>query len=445
MGIVHRIARGGPVQPGVQPQAPYTPAQPVEPGDTVWLRQAFFGGSSAAGKTVTVDQAMRHDAVFACVRVLAESVGALPLEVYQRKAGGGLVKAWFDPTYRLLHDQPNPEMTAMDCWSLAVTHLNTWGNSYLGKEFDASGRVAALWPIFPEFMRVGRHQGEKFYQLYNPETRQFADFTSREIIHIKALSLDGLLGLSPIGYARECIGGAIAQDEYQHAFYANAALPRGVLTTDGELSETSARRLRRQWEEMYRGSGSAHKIAVLDNGAKFQAVSIPLEDAQFIDGQRVSVQKVCRIFRVPPSLVGAAGGEGSLRYSTAELEGIHFERYSVRPWLVRIERCLAADPDLFPGGRSMYPEFDVGSLLRSDQLNRFQSYALALDPDKGWMNRQEVRDMENLPPETQTGPTSTVDPVVSARDTVARILADLEKASPAVNGKGKPVISFDLL
>lgn len=365
-----------------------------------------FGGFGSGALPVSVERSLTLDAVIACLRVLAESIGCLPLKTYTRAASGrGRIEALTDPVYSLLHDEPNPEMTAVETWSQVVVGCNTWGNAYLGKNrvpdrtSPTGWRVEALWPLAPETVRVFRERGVKTYEVTDPNgpTRRFTD---DEIIHVRGISLDGLVGLSPIALARTAIGRGLASDDFAAAFYRNSAIPRGVLELDGEIDVADAERLREQWQELY-GGAAAHRVAILEAGVHFKPITLPMEDAQFVETERLTVQKIARIFRVPASMIGGSTGD-SLTYSTVEGDALHFERYSLRPWIVRIEQALARDRDLFPReGRATYPEFVTDAILRADTKTRYEAHAIALDPVTGWMRRDEVRSLENLPPEAE--------------------------------------------
>lgn len=367
-----------------------------EPGDTLWLRDAVVSAGSHAGETVNVDRALSLDTVLACVRLLADSVGALPLRVYRRQGAEAMTEEWSSPVSRLLRDEPNPEMTAIDLWSMVVAWLTTQGNAYLGKT-KSDGQVVALWPIHPDRVRVGRVAGRKVYWVRSDDGATERRHDAGDIIHIRGLSLDGLMGVSVLTYARHSIGAGLAMDAYQGAFYRNDATPRGTLNVAGRLTDERKSALARGWRALFGGSRESHKVAVLEDGVTFTPISVSLDDAQFVESQRMTGQKVCRIFRVPPEMVGLDSGN-SLTYSTVEGQGIQFERYSIRPWLVRIEQAINRDQDLFPGPtRGVFCEFDTQALLRADLKTRYEAYALATDPVKGWIKPNEARRWERLP------------------------------------------------
>ena len=392
--------------------------------DTLWIRDAFMAAKAGTGEYVTVERSLRLDSVFAAVRLRSDAVGALPLKTYQRQRGGGRIEAWFEPVYRLLHDEPNPEMTAMALWSLGETHLSTWGNAYWGKE-RTGGRISALWPLYPERMRVSRERGRKVFR-YRDELGREDELDPRDVIHVWGLSLDGLVGLSPIAFAREVIGAALAGVEFSARFFRNSAVPRGVIQIAKELKQPAADRLRKAWNAAHQGPENMHKVAVLEDGAEFKPITMPLEDAQFVEQAKLSVQQVARIFAVSPELIGGESG-GSLTYSTVEGQAIHFLTYGLRPDLVRMEQALARDRDLFPGeGRGLYPEFLVDAMLRTDARTRSEIHARALDPVTGWMNRAEVRALENLPPEQAATPEALA---ASAREATARVIAELAQTN----------------
>lgn len=369
--------------------------------DSPWLQMAFQQATSQTGVRVTVEGSFRLAAVWACVRVLSDTVGSLPCCVYRRTEGGADGElAPSSASWRILHDRPNPEMTAMDCWSLVVTHLNTWGNAYLGKDF-LGDEVVALWPIAPPRVQVARRRGVKVYLVKSEDGTREREYGPDEIIHVKGMSLDGLTGLSPIEHARETIGAGLAMQEHANRTFANGAMPGGVMSVRGSLTEEAGNRLRRAWNALFRGVRNAGKVAVLEDGATFTPVQFNSRDAQFVESMKMTVQDIARVFRVPVSLIEGDKG-GSLTYSTVEADAIHFVTHSIRPWLVRIEQALAADPDLFPISRAgmpaaEYPEFDVDVLLRADVKTRAEVHALELDPVKGWKRPREVRRSEGLP------------------------------------------------
>lgn len=386
MSLVARIA-GGPA--GKPPQ------------DGHWTRQAFGAAESATGRWVDVEGSLGLTPVYSAIRLLADSVGSLPCYVYAGR-GGSRERARLEQTDNLLGVEPNPEMSASDLWRLVTAHLNGWGDAFLGKEAGRYGTVRALWPIRPDRVDVSRQKGRKTFYVRDENgmpQNNGRPYTSDDVIHIQGLSLDGLRGFSPIAMAREAIGHGLALEEYANRYFSNGAVPRVVLKHPGQLSDEAQGRLKSTWRKRYGGLRNAHETAVLEEGMDVHTLTMAFEDAQFVEQQNFSVSQVARIFRIPPSMIGGAAGDNSLTYRTVEGDALAFVKWSLRPWLVTIEQALGRDRDLF-ATRSRYPEFLVDALLRADLKTRADAYTLALNPLTGWMTRGEVRDRENLEPET---------------------------------------------
>ena len=394
------------------------------PEDTLAFREAFVGARASTGERVSIDRAMHLGPVFAAVQLRSRSVGKLPLKTYRRIPTGGRAEAWQEPVYALLHDEPNPEMSGVNLWSLVETHLSTWGNAYVGKEMTG-GRVTALWPMYPERMeQVYREGGVKRFR-YRRESGDLAEYTGADLLHFMGISLDGLTGMSPIGYAREAIAAGLAAEVFAGSFFENSAVPRGVIKVPGELDNEATERLAASWNAAHRGRKNMHKVAVLEGGAEFLPISMPLEDAQFVEQAKLSVQQVARILGVPPELIGGDSG-GSLTYSTVEGQSLHFLTHGLSWDLALIEQTLARDRALFPAGpRAIYPEFLADAMLRTDMKTQAEVDAQALDPVKGWMSRAEVRARRNLPPENDRTPEALA---AGARADMARVLAEISAA-----------------
>lgn len=207
---------------------------------------SFFLGQSASGKRVNERSAMQTSAVYACVRVISESVASLPLHVYKYNKNGGKEKAIDHPLYHLLHDEPNPEMTAYSFFEVALTHLLLWGNSYSQIIRNGKGEVLGLYPLMPDRMNVDRDDKGNIYYEYSvssddPPTNKTGTVRLKpeDILHVPGLSFDGLVGYSPIAMAKNAIGLGIAAEEYGSKFYANGAAPSGVLEHPGTLKDPS--------------------------------------------------------------------------------------------------------------------------------------------------------------------------------------------------------------
>ena len=273
----------------------------ASPKNSSWFSPpSFFFGTSSSGKAVNEKTALQTTAVYACVRILAETIASLPFHTY-RYTLNGKEKAIEHPIYYLLHSEPNPEMTSFVFRETLMSHLLLWGNAYAQIIRDGRGRVLGLYPLLPNKVIVNRNQhGELVYQ-YEKEGQTYF-LRSYEVLHIPGLGFDGIIGYSPIDMAKNAVGMAIATEEYGAKFFANGANPGGVLEHPGVVKDPA--RIRESWNAVYQGSSNAHRVAVLEEGMKFQSIGIPLEQAQFLETRKFQINEIARIFRIPPHMIG---------------------------------------------------------------------------------------------------------------------------------------------
>lgn len=360
----------------------------AEPPD--WLWEAITGAPRGEAGAVTLQKALAVDAVYASIALIAGQVGTIPLSVY-RGRGGSRERLENDYRQALLHDEPN-EDHAPDVWRELVTaHMLGWGDAFLEKvRGQRTGRVAELWPISPKGVVVERDETsgrrEKRFTIPGNE-RTFGQDT---ILHIPGFGLDGLRGLSVVGLARNSLRSALERDRYEREFYANDATPGGILKVQGELSPEAAGRLREQWEAAHRGR---RRVAVLEQSADWQAIGLPMKDAEFVARRNASVSEVARWFLMSPEMIGGTREGSSLTYSTVEGEAIRFLTFTLNRWLVRIEQGLKRDPDLFAD--DAYPEFTREAVLRLDAKARAEFYERM--HRIGAISPNEIRDRENMP------------------------------------------------
>lgn len=357
---------------------------------------------------VTIEQALGNSDAYACIRVLADAVASIPLVVY-RRSPVGRERVTTGVTANLLR-HPSPTMTSGVLFATVMAHLQGWGNAYVAK-YRARGQVTQLGVIHPARVTVRVDAaGEPTYLVPGPAGGQ-VECNRRDICHIKGMTLDGIIGVSPVAQARGAFQVAQGLETVAATLMANGARLSGVLKHPMNLSQTAADRLKGAFRRLTTGV-EAGGVIVLAEGMEYQAISLSPEDAQLIEQRKLSATQIARVFRVPPYMIGAETGS-SLTYSNVEQETASFLTHSVRPWLAYIEQALAADEDLFPRGGDTYPEFLIDAFLRSDARTRADIYAIALDPAKGWMRRDEVRARENLDAEP------VQDPTTSAKEAVA--------------------------
>jgi len=365
------------------------------PSDELWMQSAFLGEKSFTGDVISVQGSMRLVSVFAAIRIFSENIGSLPLEMFD--TGGALPKkATGEGSWDLLRRRPNYEMTAVDCWSTVIAHLKAWGNAYLGKE-KVGEKVVALWPIDPQRVSVKRVRGRKVFVVL-PElggSGDIKEYTDADVIHIKEMGIDTFVGLSPIQQAREAIGLGLALDEYGNRFFANRATPAGYIKLKNSLKkEGSAERLKARWESLYRGNRNAHKVAVLEDGAEFEPLAIPMRDAMYVEQQNFTVQQIARLYGLPAFSLGVKTGD-TLTYANVGASQMQL-RDALRPTATRIEQALTADPDLFPRkpGKFFEARFNFDELLRADRLTRYQAHVLGIGR---FLTPDEIREIEQLP------------------------------------------------
>jgi HK97 family phage portal protein len=363
--------------------------------------------STPGGASVTPGNAMAISDVFAAVRALSDAAASLPLIAYRRTDGGR--ERLEGGTADLLRN-PAPATTQANLVGQMVAHLNLFGSAYCGKFRDATGQVDQLALLHPERVVPELRGGRPVYTVLDGQGGRTVH-TVDDITHIKGLSTDGLVGLSPVRQCRVALGLSQTLAEHSSSFFSGGARPAGILrlnrfgtpppgVASGEGTD-DLQTLRNAWNSEHGGPKNAHKIAVISGEVEFTPLSMPMDDVEFIEQRKLSAVEVARIFRIPPHMIGASSGD-SLTYSTVESQALDFVKFSLRPWLVTIEQALSADRDLF--GPRTYCEFLLDALLRADSKTRSDVYTAALDPVSGWMDVDEVRALENLPPRTQPAP-----------------------------------------
>ncbi len=369
---------------------------------TTGSNYSFFFGGTTSGKPVNEHTAMQMTAVYSCVRILAEAVAGLPLHLYKYTASGGKEKALSHPLYFLLHDEPNPEMSSFVFRETLMTHLLLWGNAYAQIIRNGKGEVIALYPLMPNRMSVDRDSSGALYYTYTrysdeAPTMNGMTVTLRpsEVLHIPGLGFDGLVGYSPIAMAKNAIGMAIACEDYGAKFFANGAAPGGVLEHPGTIKDPQ--KVRDSWNAAYQGSSNSHRVAVLEEGMKYQPIGISPEQAQFLETRKFQINEIARIFRVPPHMVGDLEKSS---FSNIEQQSLEFVKYTLDPWVIRWEQAISRSL-LRPDEKKLYfAKFNVDGLLRGDYVSRMNGYATARQ--NGWMSANDIRELENLdriPPE----------------------------------------------
>ena len=357
---------------------------------------AFFFGGTTSGKAVTERSAMQMTAVYSCVRILAEAIAGLPLHVYRYNSDGGKAMALDHPLYRLLHDEPNPEMSSFVFRETLMTHLLLWGNAYAQIIRNGKNEIVALYPLMPNKMSVDRDEsGHLYYTYYRGsdeaiKNKEFAvTLQPSDVLHIPGLGFDGLVGYSPIAMAKNAIGMASACEEYGASFFANGASPGAVLEHPGVLKDPE--KVRTAWQEAYGGPHKANRVAVLEEGMKFTPISINPQDAQFLETRKFQIEEIARIFRVPLHLIGDLD---HATFSNIEEQSLEYVQYTLQPWLIRWEQAIQRSLFTPEEKKTMFCRFNVDGLLRGNYQSRMQGYSIGIA--NGFMSVNDVRALEQM-------------------------------------------------
>lgn len=359
---------------------------PVEIPQSVgsWQQGMVWSGGKAP-VAVSIDQAMRLSAVFACLRLLSEAVATLPLDTYRRQDGTRVTT----PRPDYLTFAP-PQGNRIDYLSQLMLSLLTDGNAFVATPRDRLGVPVDLIVLDPGKVKVERNdRGQIVYTCGDDR------FTQAEIMHIKGMCLPAHdRGVSPIAYARETVGLGLAAQQFGSSFFQNGALPGAVIETPGAMTKEAAERFAESWHARHTGIGAANRVGVLTEGAKLNKVSVQPNDAQFLETRAFQVPDVARIFGVPPHLIADASNSTSWGSGLAE-QNLAFGQFSLRPWVDRIEeahnRLLATH-----GQVEEFVKLNMDALLRASLKDRYEGYAIGIEHDIDLIN--EVRALEDRPP-----------------------------------------------
>ena len=361
---------------------------PRGPLDDFWYTPIgqLIGGAAA----VSVSSAMSLSAVYACVRVISESVAQLPLILYRRKADGSKERATNHPLYNLFRYRPNDWQTSYEFVEMMQAHLELRGNAYA--YIDASpttGAIRALIPLHPDRVKLELLPNGDFRYRFRPQAGGERILNRGEVFHVRGLSSDGFVGLSTIEMQREAIGAGLAARDYGAKYFQNNASVGAWIEMPGGFQDEEARaKFRDSWQESQTGS-NRWKTPVLERGMKLNNLGISAEDSKFIDAMKHSDADMARMFRVPPHKIGILE---RATFSNIEQQSLEFVTDTMQPKLVRWEQAIGRD--LLPDGGELFVEFLLDGLLRGDSTARANYYSSGIT--NGWLTRNEARMKENL-------------------------------------------------
>lgn len=375
-------------------------ARPATPAAGLSLTDpAGWGGATWAGSAVSAETALRVSTVWACIRIISDTIGFLPLLVYRRLANGDRERASGHPLYSILRDQPNNAQTAFQFRKMLTAHLLLRGNGYALIQPGPRGFADQLIPLAPDRMEVETTADNHLRYQYTQANGVRVTYTDDQIFHLRGLSLDGVTGVGVVEYARETIGVALAREQYGARFFSNDSTPGGLLKTAGKLSDAAAQRVSQSWANAHAGPRMAHKVAVLEEGLEYQAIGMTNRDSQFLElGEFTAEQIAGQWFGVPPHMVGLTSKSTSWGSGIEEM-GQQFITYTLQPWLTEWQQSISRD--LILATDTYWAEFLTQDLLRGRLLDRYNAYAIARD--KGWMSPNEIRRAENMPQRNDAG------------------------------------------
>lgn len=338
------------------------------------------GSKTASGVPVSEEKSLQLTTVYACVSLVSEVIGSLPWDVVRSR--GGVREEVAKPAWM---EQPNPRQWDVDFKQRTVASLLLWGNSNTYVVRDSTGNPLEVWPLHPGDVRLEESKSRPRWFLRD---EPLAD---HEMLHIPAFGVPGTIkGLSPIGAARQAVGLGLAAEQYGASFFGNGAHPSGVLQSEHNLTDEQAAALSASWKATHGGVNRSNLPAVLEGGLTWKAISVPPEEAQFLQTREFQRSEICGLYRVPPHMIGDVSSSTS--WGTGiEQQSIGFVVYTLTPWIARLERAFSS---LLPRGQQV--KINVNGLLRGDMQGRAEFYTALRN--LGSLSANEIRAHEDMPP-----------------------------------------------
>lgn len=358
-----------------------------------WLIRMLRGDETRGGIEVDYDSALSATAVFDGVRMISQDVARVPLNIYTKLDRGRQV-ASDHALQDVLHSEPNPEQTALEMREMVTAFAVLCGTGFAHIVADRGGRVRELWPLPPWRVTPKRTEsGKRFWEVRFPEVETPQPVPASEMFVLRGFGTDGVLGADVVDKMRESIGLTLATEAFGGAFFGNGSHPSGVLEVPQLMSDKAYARLKTDWDEKHKGLKNAHKVAVLEEGAKWVSIGVPPEAAQFLETRKFQVTECARILNIPPHKLKDLE---RATFSNIEHQAIDYVTGSLGPWYNRWEQ--ACDKWLLtPSERkTLYVEHVIEGLLRGDIKTRYEAYSVGRQ--NGWLSVNDVRERENMNP-----------------------------------------------
>jgi HK97 family phage portal protein len=347
-----------------------------------------------SGDNIDQETALKYTAVFACNKVLAEAFASTPAMLYRKKKDGDREISNDLAIYDILHNQPNEEMSPFNFKETCMTSLNLGGNSICERLVNNRGQLVGLYPYNYTKVEIKRDQDTRKLIYIVSEGTSKRVLTRDQIFHVPNISIDGIVGLTPISYAASAIRLGICYEQFGVNFYQNGANASGAFKHPGTLSEEAFNRLKKELKHNYTGLKRTGTPMILEDGLEFEQFSIKPADAQLLESKAFQIEDICRIYRVPQHLVQMLG---HATFSNIEQQSLEFVMYTMLPWFNRWEDNINMQL-LTPAERKAgyYIEFKMDSLLRGDIASRAAYYTQGRQ--WGWLSVNDIRRLENMPP-----------------------------------------------
>lgn len=360
------------------------------------------GAKTASGVPVDERTAEGLPAIYACVRVISETVGQLPLKLYRKSRDGkGKQPDPEHPLYSVLHDLANPELTAIQFREMTTRHLAIWGRAYAFIQRNGRGDIIALWPLHPARMFVERDELNRKVFKYWMGRGKYEEWVHNpdrpDILHLHINSDNGLDGRSPLRINSASLGITQAAEDYVGAWFANGAIPGVIATHPGKLSKTAKENIRTSWLERFMGAKRANKFAILEEGITLTVVGVDPEKSQLAALRAAQIEAAARIYRVPLFLIQNQTKDTSWG-SGIEQQMLGFVNLTLMPYFQQWTQAISRDLLTRQSFNSHEAIFIVNALVKGDMKTRFEAYASARQ--NGWMNGDEIRELEDLNPIT---------------------------------------------
>jgi HK97 family phage portal protein len=365
---------------------------------SAWLLEALGGSKTASGQRVTPTTAEGIPVIYACTGIIADTVGQLPLKLFRRTDQGKEPDVKHS-LYSVLHDLPNPFMTAIEFRQVVTRWLALWGNGYAEIERDRAGNVRGLWPLASDRMTVdvdGRGYLRYTYRLKDGgvESWSWTDPNTPPILHLKINSQDGYVGRSPVTLLRESLGITVAADQHAASFFGNGAMPDIILSKKGpgQMSPKAKQNFVESWKERFGGSAKAHGMALLEEEFTVTPITMPMRDAQFLEVRSFQIEDGARIYRIPLFMLQHNSKESSWGTGIEQMF-LGFMNTTMAPWLVLWEQAIARDLLTKKSFNTHFAKFSMQALMRGDSASRGEFYTrmLALG-----MSPNEILNLEDL-------------------------------------------------